>query len=183
MVLLQSKSLPLGLSCPEFSLPSVIDDGVYSLKDYAQAKALLVAFICNHCPYVRAIEDRLIGLRKSFDSEQLAMVGICSNDAVRYPDDGKENLKKRWYEKNYGFPYLVDAEQTVARDFLAVCTPEFFLFDQKRKLFYHGQLDDNWQHEAAVKHHHLEEAIEAIIEGKVPPSHQQPSMGCSIKWK
>lgn len=181
MVLLQSESLELLTKCPEFSLPSV-DGKTYALKDFSQSKALLIAFICNHCPYVRAIEARLIGLKQAFFVSDFEMVGICSNDAKKYPDDSQEALLGRWREKNYGFPYLIDAEQTVAKAFGAVCTPDLFLFDQERKLFYHGQLDDNWQDESRVTRHDLRDAIEAILRGKSLPESQQPSIGCSIKW-
>jgi len=183
MALLQSKAKDLGMACPDFSLPSVVDDKIFTLKDFSSSKALLVAFICNHCPYVQAIEDRLIALKRTFDVKDFEIVGICSNDAKRYPDDSKEQLKKRWLEKSYGFFYLHDADQRAALAFDAVCTPDFFLFDQKRQLFYHGQLDDNWQHPTNVKKQHLKEAIQAILTDQPPPPDQKPSMGCSIKWK
>ena len=182
MVLLHSNAPEIGAPCPDFSLLSV-DDKQYSLGDFASSKALLVAFICNHCPYVRAIEDRLLALSGAFDGKTLQIVGICSNDAKTYPDDAKEALRKRAQEKNYGFPYLVDVDQTVAKAFDAVCTPDLFLYDQQRRLFYHGQLDDNWQDHKSVKREFLKEAIQAIVDGKKPPSEQKPSMGCSIKWR
>jgi peroxiredoxin len=182
MVLIESKMLPLKSKCPNFLLPSV-EEKNFSLKDFADSKALLVAFICNHCPYVRAIEERLIELRRLFSLKDLAMVGICSNDANKYPEDGKEALKKRWHERNYGFPYLLDKDQTVAKAFGAVCTPDLFLFDQDRSLFYHGQLDDNWQEPLKVNEPFLKNAINDILQRKGPPQQQKPSMGCSIKWK
>lgn len=182
MALLQSNASTLGASCPDFSLLSV-DGKRYTLNDFSSSKALLVAFICNHCPYVRAIEDRLLELKRSFDHKDLQVVGICSNDSERYPDDSAEALLKRSQEKNYGFPYLVDDEQTVARSFDAVCTPDLFLYDQERKLFYHGQLDDNWQDASKVTQRLLKDAVHAILDGKPPLRDQKPSMGCSIKWK
>lgn len=182
MVLLPSSASELGVLCPDFSLPGV-DDKVYTLADFSSAQTLLIAFICNHCPYVRAIEDRLIALRKSFSTDDLAMVGICANDAQKYPDDSKDALKQRWQSKNYGFPYLIDEDQTVAKAFGAVCTPDLFLFDQHRRLFYHGQLDDNWQDATQVKRQNLKDAIQAILSGMRPPAGQKPSIGCSIKWK
>lgn len=182
MALLSSKTVDVGFSCPDFSLPSVEKIQV-SLDNFSAAEALLVAFICNHCPYVRAIEDRLIALRRAFSETELAMVGICSNDAQKYPKDSEGELLKRWQEKNYGFSYLIDEDQAVAKKFDAVCTPDLFLFDQKRKLFYHGQLDDNWQDETKVVHKYLQEAIKNILSHNPPPKEQKPSVGCSIKWK
>lgn len=182
MALMHSNELELGTTCPTFSLPSV-DGRTYELRDFAESKALLIAFICNHCPYVRAIEDRLIALKRAFKTSELEMVGICSNDASRYPDDSKEQLFARWQEKNYGFPYLIDEDQSVARAFSAVCTPDLFLFDQNRALFYHGQLDDNWQQPQNVKKEDMKDAIRLLLNDQDPPVVQKPSMGCSIKWK
>lgn len=181
MVLLTSKKLDQKFIAPDFLLPSV-DGKLVSLGDFKDSKGLLVAFICNHCPYVKAIEDRLIALRRSFSSADLAMVGICSNDAGKYPDDRLEKLLERWRDKDYGFPYLIDAHQNVAKSFDAVCTPDLFLFDQERKLFYHGALDDSWQDAQKVKQKFLEYAIKALIAHKPAPDEQKPSIGCSIKW-
>lgn len=181
MVLLHSNAPEIGAPIPDFTLDSV-EGKTYSLADFSKSKALLIAFICNHCPYVRAIENRLIALKKSFEASKFEIVGICANDPKKYPDDSSEALKRRWQEKGYGFPYLVDRDQTVAKAFGAVCTPDLFLYDQKRKLFYHGQLDDNWQDETKVKVQSLKEAIEAILAGGEAPKDQKPSMGCSIKW-
>lgn len=182
MALLSSKALKPRFICPQFSLLSVENKPV-SLSDFSSSKALLVAFICNHCPYVRAIEDRLLTLRKDFSLKDLGMVGICSNDAQKYPEDGAVELLRRWTEKSYGFPYLIDADQSVAKSFDAVCTPDLFLFDKERRLFYHGQLDDNWQDESKVTSQDLKEAIKMILADLSPPKEQKPSMGCSIKWQ
>jgi peroxiredoxin len=181
MALLHSNAPEIGAPCPDFSL-NAVDDKHYSQGDFSSSTALLVAFICNHCPYVRAIEDRLIALGRMFDQSVLQIVAICSNDAHKYPDDAKEALYKRAQEKNYGFPYLHDVDQSVAKAFGAVCTPDLFLYDQQRTLFYHGQLDDNWQDASSVKRQFLKEAVLAIVDGKRPPREQKPSMGCSIKW-
>src|SRR5580704_10944760 len=178
MVLLESKSLALGSSAPDFSLPSV-DEKIYCSRDFPKV-TLLVAFICNHCPYVRAIEDRLIDLRRSYSHDKLFMVGICSNDAKRYVLDSKNELLKSWQEKNYGFPYLIDEDQTTAKNFDAVCTPDLFLFDQEKKLFYHGALDDNWQDAKKVTREYMKEAIDAINHKRPALLEQKPSIGCSI---
>lgn len=172
----------IGRKCPDFELPSV-DGKRFSLVSFESSKALLVAFICRHCPYVRAIEDRLIALSKSFAVSDLQVVGICSNDAVSYSEDAPEKLLERWREKSYGFPYLVDETQAVAKAFDAVCTPDLFLFDAGRRLYYHGRLDDNWKQPEAVTKHDLKNAIDSLLRGKQPPKEQLPSMGCSIKWR
>lgn len=140
-------------------------------------------FICNHCPYVQAIEDRLIDLQREFAAESVQLVGICSNDAVNYPDDSPANLKKRWQEKGYGFPYLVDEDQSVAKAYGAVCTPDLYVFDETRRLAYHGRLDDSWKEPDKVTRRDLADAIRTLLAGKPVQSEQIPSMGCSIKWK
>lgn len=182
MVTLKSNLLNRNFSCPSFSLPSV-DDKNYALSDFSKSKALLIAFICNHCPYVKALESRIIALRKKYSVEDLSMVAICSNDAEKYPDDSKEALYERWLGQNYGFPYLIDHKQEVAKAFDAVCTPDLFLFDQGRKLFYHGQFDDNWRDASQVKTHDLADAIDALLKNQDYKQKQVPSLGCSIKWK
>lgn len=182
MALLTSEQGLLGMQCPDFSLMSV-DDRSFSRDDFKNAKALLVTFICNHCPYVKAIEDRLIALARTYEHRSVQIVAICSNDANSYPDDSKEQLFDRWTHKNYRFPYLIDEEQNVARAFKAVCTPEFYLFDQDRRLFYHGRLDDSWRDEKKVTSHDLASAIEQLLTGQNPPEPQYPSQGCSIKWR
>jgi len=181
VVLLSSKKTDASFPCPDFSLSSV-DDKQYSLKSFSKSKSLLAAFICNHCPYVRAIEDRLIQLSKAFEKKDLSVVGICSNDPDNYPEDSKEQLFKRWQKKHYNFPYLLDHSQSVAKAFDAICTPDFFLFGPDRKLFYRGRLDDNWQDEARVKSRDLALAIKGLLANEAAPKVQKPSIGCSIKW-
>jgi hypothetical protein len=167
---------------PDFYLRSVIDNKTYSAADFSASKALLVAFICNHCPYVRAIEDRLIALKRAFSTTNFDCVLICSNDAKKYPDDSPEKLAERAREKCYDSIYLIDQDQTVAKAFGAVCTPDLFLYDASRRLFYHGELDDNWQDENKVTKTSMKNAIQRILDNKEPPEEQKPSMGCSIKW-
>ncbi len=167
--------------CPEFNLKGM-DQKWYGRKDFLNTQGLLVMFICNHCPYVKAIEDRLIQLAADLQSLQISTVGICSNDSVSYPDDSFESLQKRWREKNYKFPYLHDEDQSVAQEFGAVCTPDFFLYDKSLKLFYRGRLDDSWKEPSQVKHRELFEAAKKMREGRDEVSPQTPSMGCSIKW-
>jgi len=182
MVLLNSENTPQGSPAPAFKLKSV-DGNTYSLDDFKDKKALLVMFLCAHCPYVVAVEDRIIQLRKDYEGKSVQLVGICANDPTDYPDDKPENLKKRSEQKGYGFPYLVDETQEIARAYGAVCTPEFYLYGPDHKLAYHGRLDDNWKEPQNVKRRELREALDLLLSGKTPPAAQMPSMGCSIKWK
>ena len=182
MVLLKSTDIALGNPAPDFSLPSV-EGKVYSLKDFRDSKGLVVMFICNHCPYVQAIEDRYIALAKEYQAKGIAFVGICSNDPTDYPDDAPAKLKERWQKKNYGFPYLIDESQEVAKAYDAVCTPDLYVFDREQALFYHGRLDDNWQEASKVQQREMAVALDRLLAGQTPPEKQTPSMGCSIKWK
>lgn len=181
MALLHSEPVKLGSKAPDFNLPSV-DGARYTLGKFRD-KILVVMFICNHCPYVKAIEDRILQLVRDFENRGVAFVGICSNDFVNYPDDSPESLKARWVEKKYGFPYLVDEDQSVARSYGAVCTPDLFVYNSKHELAYHGRLDDNWQEPAKVKQSDLRASLEALLKGITPSAAQVSSMGCSIKWK
>ncbi len=182
MALTPGSNISLGTPCPGFSLPAV-EGKRYQLQDFAEKQVLVVMFICNHCPYVQAVEDRLIQLQREYADKSVQLVGICSNDPADYPEDSFENLQRRWQKKNYGFPYLHDLEQTVAKNFGAVCTPEFFVYGADRKLAYHGRLDDNWQRPEAVLRRELKEAVDLILTGQKPEPQQIPSMGCSIKWR
>ena len=181
----------LGSECPDFQLPSttgefVTRDSLAKTMTGERRDAVLVMFICNHCPYVKAIEPRLIELHKMFADRthsngdaRVAFVAISSNDAERYPEDSFEKMKL----KKYPFPYVFDESQDVAQDFGAVCTPDFFLYDRSMKLAYRGRLDDSWQDESAVKSRDLAGAIESLLQGMNPNREQKPSMGCSLKWK
>ena len=182
MALLNSEKIKLGTPAADFSLPGV-DGKEYALKDFQDKKALVLLFICSHCPYVQAVEDRILQLDRDYAPKGVQLIAICSNDAVEYPDDSPENLRKRWKEKNYGFPYLVDETQDIARAYGAVCTPDIYVYDQERKLAYHGRIDDNWQEPSKVNRKELAEALDEILKGKKPSEKQQSSMGCSIKWK
>jgi peroxiredoxin len=182
MALTESRDLPLGTPCPEFSLPS-IDGKTFGRDDCRDAKVLVVMFLCNHCPYVQAVEDRIIQLQRDYAARGVQLVGICSNDPTDYPDDRPERLLARWREKRYGFPYLIDASQDVARAFHAVCTPDVFVFDAARRLAYHGRIDDNWKDAAKVARHDLRAALDALLTEQAPAREQTHSIGCSIKWR
>ena len=185
MAKLYTPDAELGSLCPDFNLPStaghmVSRDSLRQGQNSESApKALLIMFICNHCPYVKAIESRLIELSRMFQNRPVKIVAISSNDSTRYEDDSFEKMKL----KNYPFPYLFDESQDVATAFGAVCTPDFFLYDENLKLTYRGRLDDSWQDESKVTTRDLAGAIESLLQGMHPNRDQKPSMGCSLKWK
>jgi len=176
------QTLPLGSSAPDFSLPAT-DGRTYSLASFKESTLLVISFTCNHCPYAQGVEDRFIRLAKSFNTRGVAFAAICSNDAIKYPDDNFANMKARAMSKGYPFPYLHDETQQVAKAYGAVCTPHIFVFDDARYLVYEGRIDDNWKDEAAVVHHDLRDALEAALAGKPIHRPQTNPMGCSIKWK
>ena len=178
----ESSAPTLGTPCPGFRLPAV-DGKTYARDDFAAAPVLVVMFICNHCPYVKAVEDRLIALQREFGGRGVQLVGVCANDAESYPDDAFDKLAERWRTKAYGFPYLHDESQAVARAFGAVCTPDIFVYDRERRLAYRGRIDDSWKEPGKVTRRELAEALEALVAGRAPAVEQRPSVGCSIKWR
>jgi peroxiredoxin len=178
----ESSAARLGAACPEFRLPAV-DGKVYGRDDFARSPVLVVMFICNHCPYVKAVEDRLIALGRELGPRGVQFVAVCSNDAASHPDDAFDELAERWRAKEYPFPYLHDESQAVARAFGAVCTPDIFVYDRDRRLAYRGRVDDSWKEPARVTRRELADAVEALLAGRAPAAEQRPSMGCSIKWK
>ncbi len=182
MALLYSPANDSSFSLPNFQRPAV-DGKSYGHSDFTNYEVTVFFFICNHCPYVKAIEDRMIQLYKTLKSKNIAFVAVCSNDPNDYPEDSFENIKKTWAEKNYDFPYLYDEDQSMAKDFGAVCTPDIFAFNSEKKLFYRGQLDDSWRDPNAVQREDLKIAIESEIHKKKLPFAPRSSMGCSIKWK
>ena len=178
-----STMLPLGTRAPEFSLTNV-DGRIVSLADFKDAQALLVVFMCNHCPFVKHVAPELARLAKDYQSRGLAMVGINSNDAVAFPDDAPAKMVEEAKSRGYTFPYLFDESQHVAKEYRAACTPDFFLFDKSRRLVYRGQLDSSRPDSGVpVTGADLRAAIDAVLAGKAPSSDQKPSIGCNIKWK
>jgi len=180
MAMTESTMVPIGTACPDFTLPGV--DGRLWCRDDFHTPALLVVVMCNHCPYVQAVDDRINALARDF-AGHCAVVAINPNDAVAYPEDSFEAMRARAKAKGYVFPYLWDEDQSVARSLGAVCTPDFFLFGSHRHLAYRGRLDDNWKDPGRVTRQELRAAIEAMLQGHAPEKAQHPSMGCSIKWK
>lgn len=167
---------------PKFSLPGV-DGKIYTSEYLTQAPASVVMFICNHCPYVKAIEARLIELGKDLAALKVPVLAICSNDSTDHPEDSFSELKKTWESKCYPFPYLHDESQVVAHAFGAVCTPDFFVYDDKQQLVYRGRLDDSWKDASKVNKRELFLAVQDILKHQPLPAESKPAMGCSIKWR
>jgi len=183
MALLESDDVELGTLAPDFELPAT-DGETYSLSDFDDADALVVMFICNHCPYVKAVRGRLVDLAEEMADESVEFVAINPNDAEEYPEDSFERMREVADEYDYPFPYLRDESQEVAREYGAVCTPDFFLYDEDRELAYRGRLDDSPKDPEGVEQREMRGAIRTLLEGGVPdPEDQVPSRGCSIKWK
>ena len=174
-------TLQLGSTAPDFNLPAT-DGNNYSLENFASKKALVVIFSCNHCPYVQAYEDRIIEIQKNY-AKDIQVVAINSNDVEDYPDDSFDHMKERAQTKRFNFPYLRDDSQTVAKAYGATHTPEIFLFDQERKLAFHGKIDDNWQDPKSVKSKYLRNAIDELLTGKKISVPETFTIGCTIKWK
>ena len=182
MVLLESQvTLKTGDVAPDFELLG-IDGKHHSLNDYKQFKGLLVIFMCNHCPYVKAKVEAIKEVHAKF-KEQIALIGINSNDSIKYPDDSFESMKSISKVKNIEFDYLVDETQEIAKKYGAVCTPDPFLFDSERKLIFHGRIDDAINPDATATQKVMIENIEKFLNGEKIEKDFDPSIGCSIKWK
>ncbi len=179
-----STMLALGTTAPDFSLPDVVTGRTVSLSDFADAPALLVMFICNHCPFVKHVRHELAQLARDYQNRGVAIVAINANDAQQYPDDSPEKMKQEAQDAGYSFPYLFDESQEVAKAYQAACTPDFFLFDRNRSLVYRGQLDDSRPgNNIPVTGKDLRAALDAVLAGNPVPGEQKPSIGCNIKWK
>jgi len=173
----------LGTATPDFALPDVATGRTVRLSDFAEDKPLLVMFICRHCPFVVHVQDELARIGREYQDRGIGIVAISSNDAVAHPDDAPKALAAQARQLGFTFPYLYDESQDVARDFDAACTPDFFLFDD-RKLVYRGQLDESRPGNGRpVNGSDLRAAIEAVLAGRAVSDQQIPSIGCNIKWK
>lgn len=182
MAVMHSKGMPIGTPAPPFSLPGV-DGKTWSLGSFSDAEILVVVFTCNHCPYAKASEDRLIEIQDDYRDQGVRLVAINPNDDRKYPDDSFASMKERAADKGFNFPYLRDEGQEVARAYDAACTPDIFVFGRDRQLIYNGRIDDNWQHPEQVKRRDLRAVLDAALKGKTVGFEHVPSMGCSIKWK
>ncbi len=183
MVLTPSTMLSLGTEAPDFSLPNV-DGRTVSLDDFPQAKAYLIIFMCNHCPYVKHVAPELARLASDYQARGVAVIGISSNDVSTHPADSPEQMIHEVEEQGYTFPYLYDETQEVALAYRAACTPDFFVFDKNRKLAYRGQLDASRPNSGVpLSGQDLRGALDVVLAGKPAPASQKPSIGCNIKWK
>jgi len=183
MALTPSTMLPLDTPAPDFKLPNP-DGKIVSLADFQAQTALLVVFMCNHCPYVVHLRARLAQLAREYAAKNVGIAGINSNDVENYPSDSPVMMKNEVNAIGYTFPYLYDESQAVAKAYRAACTPDFFLFDQNRKLVYRGQFDDSRPGNGIpVTGKDLRAALNAMLAGKPVPEKQKPSLGCNIKWK
>jgi peroxiredoxin len=184
MVSVPSTMLSLGTRVPDFVLPNAVDGQPVSPRDYTGRNALLVMFICNHCPFVKHVKDEFGRIEADFDAKGLAIIAINANDLAAYPQDGPDPMRDLAREEGWSFPYLFDDTQGVAKAFRAACTPDFFLFNDQQRLVYRGQLDDSRPSNGVpVTGRDLRAAIEAVLAGKPVGAEQRPSIGCNIKWK
>ena len=175
--------LKIGSQFPGFRNLPATDGKKYSSEQFDDKKAIVVAFTCNHCPYVQAYEDRMMEFQRKYGSKGIQLISINSNETENYPEDNFDEMVKRTQQRGFNFPYLRDDDQAVARAFGATHTPEFFMFDGKRQLRYHGKMDDNHKDPSAVAAPYLNDAADAILAGKEIKVPETYSIGCTIKWK
>ncbi|QQS37319.1 MAG: thioredoxin family protein [Ignavibacteriales bacterium] len=179
--MLNQNTLQIGNALPSFELKGT-DGKIHSTEDETEKELILVIFSCNHCPYVQAYENRIMKIQSDFE-QRLKLFVINSNDDTQYPDDSFDNMKLRAKEKKINFPYLRDEDQTTAKLFGATHTPEIFLFNNERRLVFHGKIDDNWQDETKVKNQYLRNAISELLSGNEISVPETFTIGCTIKWK
>ena len=179
-----STMLELGTIAPDFSLPDAVSGHTISLSSLTGGKGLLVMFICPHCPYVKHVQKTLSSLLHEFAAEPLSVIAIQSNDVKQYPEDGPEGMRSQAAEAAFAFPYLYDESQEIAKAYRAACTPDFFLFDEGRRLVYRGQMDSSRpKNDTPVTGSDLRAAIDEVLVGRAVNPEQRPSIGCNIKWK
>jgi len=184
MAVESSKDLPLGTRAPDFALPDTVSGRTIRLGDYAASPALLVAFICNHCPYVQHIRAAFVEFAREFQPRGLAVVAISANDPEAYPQDSPEQMAIEAKKSGFTFPYLFDRTQQTAKAYQAVCTPEFYLFDAAQRLVYRGRFDASRPNsQVPITGSALRTAAEAVLAGRQPAADQKPSIGCGIKWR
>jgi peroxiredoxin len=184
MAVESSKDLPLGTRAPDFALPDTVSGRTIRLGDYAASPALLVAFICNHCPYVQHIRAAFVEFAREFQPRGLAVVAISANDPEAYPQDSPEQMAIEAKKSGFTFPYLFDRTQQTAKAYQAVCTPEFYLFDAAQRLVYRGRFDASRPNsQVPITGSELRTAAEAVLAGRQPAADQKPSIGCGIKWR
>ncbi|MEC2074864.1 thioredoxin family protein [Metabacillus fastidiosus] len=180
----ESKMFPLGSTAPDFNLLNTANSETVSLQDIKSDTATVIMFICNHCPFVKHVDDELIRLANDYQPKGISFIAISSNDVENYPDDSPEKMKKTAEELGYPFPYLYDETQEVAKAYDAACTPDFYIFDGDLKCVYRGQLDDSRPgNEKPVTGESIRAALDALLHNELVSDVQKPSLGCNIKWK
>ncbi|WOD41859.1 thioredoxin family protein [Nodosilinea sp. E11] len=183
MAMVESTMLPLGTAAPHFELKDVVSGETITLGTFADAPALLVMFICRHCPFVKHVEQELARIGQDYGPQGVGIVAISANSLQTHPQDGPEHLKAQAQDLGFTFPYCFDETQAIAKAYTAACTPDFFVFDQAKTLAYRGQLDDSRPgNDVPVTGHDLRAALDAVLAAKAMPGHQKPSIGCNIKW-
>ena len=184
MARVPSMMIPLSSRAPAFILPEVGNESIISLQQMKSKTATVIAFICNHCPFVKHINPQLVQLANDYASKGVQVIAISSNDVLQYPEDGPQNMKIVALQLNYPFPYLYDETQEVAKAYNAACTPDFFIYDSSLQLTYRGQLDDSRPgNEIPVSGKDIRGVLDSMIKGERVNTFQKPSIGCSIKWK
>lgn len=184
MALTPSNIFEQGKQAPVFSLPDTISDAIIGLDDIKGAKATVVMFICNHCPYVLHVNDAIVQLAKDYKGQDVGFVAISSNDVENYPQDAPDKMKKHAKEVGYPFPYLYDETQSIAKVYNAACTPDIYIFDKELKSVYHGQLDNSRPGNGIpVTGESVRAVLDTLIAGDRYEGEQKPSVGCNIKWK
>lgn len=184
MVKTTSTMLALGTAAPDFQLPDVVSGETISLATFSGSKALLLMFICQHCPFVKHVQSELAKIGHDYRDRPLGIVAISANDVANYPDDSPQKLKQMAQELNFNFPVCYDESQAVSKSYTAACTPDFFLFDAANKLVYRGQLDDSRPSNGIpLTGQDLRQAIDAVLQDRAIDFEQKPSIGCNIKWK
>ena len=184
MAVTPSTMISLGTKAPDFTLPDTVSGKNLSLQDLISNKATLIMFICNHCPFVKHVNEALVKLANDYIPKGISFIAISSNDVVNFPEDSTEKMKQTAKEFGYTFPYLYDESQEVARAYDAACTPDFFIYDKDLKLVYRGQLDNSRPSNGLpVTGKDIRSAFDLLLAGKNIPEEQRPSIGCNIKWK
>ncbi len=184
MALTPSNMIPLGTRAPDFTLPDVVSGNPVSLDDLKSESAVVIMFICNHCPYVKHVIDQVVILANDYIPQGVTFAGINSNDVENYPEDSPKKMKLLAEKLDFPFPYLFDESQETAKAYKAACTPDFYIFDRDLKLVYRGQLDDSRPgNNIPVTGADIRDALDRILAGRTVSSHQKPGIGCNIKWK
>lgn len=184
MALTPSNMIPLGTVAPDFTLPDIVSQQTQSLQQLKSSVATVIVFMCNHCPFVVHIQDKLVEVAKKYQAQGVVFVGISSNDVETHPDDAPDKMQQRAKEIGLPFPYLYDETQAVAKAYQAACTPDFFVFDKDLRCVYRGSFDGATPgNKVPVTGEHLAQALDQVIAGQAVSADQKPSVGCNIKWR